>query len=135
MSRKMEIRNVEGVADLLHAVVLQSANSRTLEPSPDLQDQVIRLGNAYISRIAEQPDHQGSTVYAAYQWPDTGPAILAFIWAVNTRHPYDSEADAPLFFRAFTETKEPTDKLLTRAQMEEDLVSYAVTTFGGPRAV
>lgn len=135
MSRRMEVRSVSGLPELLYSVVLTTPNSRLVEPSPELQDQVLRLGNAFILAASHEIENEGTTVYAAYQWPESGPAVLAFVWAINTRHPVDPEDSAPFFFRAFTETKETHEHLLSRDQMEHELALYAVTQFGKPRAI
>ena len=131
MARRMVVKSVDGLRDLLAQVVLMTPNSRMLEPSADVQEQVIRLGDAFIHKAAQDPAHDGATIYAAYQWPETGPALLAFVWAINTRHPDPEER----YFCAFTETKEPSERLLTRDQMEHELALFAVKQFGRPTPV
>lgn len=135
MSRRMEVRAVSGLPELLYSTVLTTANSRMIEPSPELQDQVLRLGNAFILAASHEIENEGTTVYATYQWPETGPAVLAFVWAINTRHNVDASDGAPFFFRALTETKATHEYLLSRDQMEHELALYAVSQFGKPRAV
>lgn len=135
MSRRMEVRAVSGLPELLYNMVLTTPNSRVVEPSPELQEQVLKLGNAFIAAAAHEPEHDGTTVYAAYQWPESGPAVLAFVWAINTRHPKDATDGAPFFFRAFTETQETSFALLSRDDMEQELAGYSVSQFSKPRAV
>ena len=135
MTRKMELRAVDGLSELLTAVVLQTPTSRMVEPQPEQQEQILHLGNAFINKAADDPANDGTTVYAAYQWPDTGPATLAFIWAVNTRHPNEDLTGNPFFFRAYTETEETHQELLSRDEMEQELAAYSLLQFGKPRAV
>lgn len=135
MARKMEIRLAEGLADLLAQMVLTTPNSRTFEPNADILEQVIRLGNAFIESAAQIDDNAGTTVFATHQWPENGPAVLALAWALNTRHPYEFGSANSFFFRAFTETKETTEQLLSRYDMEYELGLYSVQQFGRPRSV
>jgi len=135
MARKMEIRPVRGLADVLRAEILTNPDSRMFQPRPEALVRVTQIGNAFIKRAAEMPENEGATVYAAYQWPNDGPIHLALIWAVNTRHPRDAKTGGDLFFRAYTETQETTEHLLSVDQMEEELCEYAAAQFGKPRAV
>ncbi len=135
MTRRMEVRAVDGLAELLTTVVLTTPASRMVEPSPEQQEQILLLGNAFIAQVADEPSSAGTTVYAAYQWPDSGPATLAFVWAVNTRHPAEDMTGNPFFFRAFTETEDTHQHLLSREEMEQELAAYSLRQFGKPKAV
>lgn len=135
MARRMEIRPVEGLREVLTGTLLMTPASRMFMPSPEQQEQILLMGNAFIGRAALDPENDGTTVYAAYQWPETGPATLAFVWAVNTRRPDDTPAGNPFFFRAFTETQEPHEHLLSREDMEQQLAAYSVAQFGKPTQV
>lgn len=135
MTRRMQIKAVDGLADVLTAMVLTTPTSRMVEPSREQQEMVMVLGSAFIGKAATDPANEGATVYAAYQWPETGPATLAYVWAVNTRYPVEQGTDKPFFFRTFTETKDDQDGLLTRNQMEHELALYSLQQFGKPTAV
>lgn len=135
LARQMEVMRVEGLADTLRGDVLSTPQSRMVEPDRDTLERVMQIGNAFIQHVGQQPEHQGTTIYTAYQWPETGPATLALVWGLNTRQPHDPTTDLPYFFRAFTETAEPHEHLLERADMEQQLMAYALQTFGRPSPV
>jgi len=135
VARQMEIRPVAGLAEILWGSVLQSASSRMVVPDAETLETVTRIGNAFIAEQAKQPEHQGTTIYTAFQWPERGPIALAFVWAINTRQPVEPKTGNPFFFRAYSETQEPHEHLLTVAQMEEQLAEYSLSQFGRPTPV
>ena len=135
MTRRTEIRPVEGLPDILSAFILTTPESRRVLPDRETLERVVQTGNAFIAHAAQQEQHQGVTVYCAYQWPDDGPIHLAFVWAINTRHRTEPATGAPFFFRAYTETQEPAKNLVSEREMEDALAAYAVAHLGRPTPV
>lgn len=134
MNVRMELHRIDGLEEQLTRV-LPTPLSRMIEPDEETLGKVALIGNAFIHEAAEQPEHAEHTIYTAYQWPERGPAIMAMVWAINVRSPEERKTSHPFFWRLFTETKDTTNTLLSRHEMEQDLARYAVQTFGTPRAV
>lgn len=93
---------------------------------------IYEFGRSYIREAADKPDGP-PLAFCSEQWPRNGPALLGMTFAYNTRHRKDPTTGDALFYRMWTE--QGYGEVLTKEQMQQDLVRYCVAQFGKPTAV
>lgn len=103
----------------------------TLPSEEDLRA-IYEFGRTYIREAADKPDGP-PLAFCAVHWPENGPALLGMTFAYNTRHRKDPTTGDALFYRMWTE--QGYGEVLTKDQMQQDLVRYCVAHMGQPTAV
>ena len=93
---------------------------------------IYEFGRSYISEAANKPDGP-DLAFCAVHWPENGPALLGMTFAYNRRHLKDPTTGDAMFYRMWTE--QGYGEVLTKEQMQKDLVRYCVAHMGKPQAV
>ena len=104
----------------------------TTLPSEDDLRAIYEFGRTYIREAANNPDGP-PLAFCAVHWPENGPAMLGMTFAYNARHLKDPTTGDAMFYRMGTE--QGYGEVLSKAQMQQELVRYCVAHTGGPKGV
>lgn len=125
MSRKIEVRLLDGLPEYLDGAVLADPLDRLTIPSKTLEN---RINEAALAWLRERAVNQPHCSFAFYRWPANGPAHYGLMWAYNPR------TNATLR-QAFTETGQTGEHIVSWDEAEQHLMMFSLAQFGKPTTV
>ena len=125
MSRRIEIRLLDGLPEHLQATILTSSTLRTVRPARALENRVSETALAW---LRERAVGQEYISFAFYKWPPNGPAHYGLLWAYNPR-------TDRTFRLPFSETAGEKENIASWDEAEIELHLFSLKQFGQPSAV